>query len=107
MKAGDVFPSKYLKSEDLSEKDMTLTVKDIKLEEIEQSGGKKVNKAVAYFLETEKALIINKTNWNKIVKETGQEDSDGWIGKQIVLTIIETDFKGEMVSAIRVREVKG
>ena len=59
-------------------------------------------KAVACFREDTKPLILNKTNWNTIVKLHGDE-SDNWSGCEIELYPTLVSFKGDEVEAIRIR----
>lgn len=104
MRSGDVFPSKYLKAEELDE-DVQVTISKVVLEELEQKDGKKQEKPVCYFEEGPKGLILNKTNWALIAKQHGDE-SDDWTGKKIILTTVDVDAFGDVVSAIRVKPPK-
>jgi hypothetical protein len=104
MRSGDVFPSKYLKAEELDE-DVQVTISKVVLEELEQKDGKKQEKPVCYFEEGPKGLILNKTNWALIAKQHGDE-SDDWTGKKITLTTVDVDAFGDVVSAIRVKPPK-
>jgi hypothetical protein len=101
MKGSEVFPSKYLKAEDLDE-DVEVTIKKVVLEELEQKDGTKQQKPVCYFEEGPKGLIVNKTNWSLIAKQHGDE-SDNWIGKTVTLTTVDVDAFGDVVSAIRIK----
>jgi len=105
VKSSEVFPSKYLKAEDL-EGDITVTIENVALEGLKDQAGREVDKPVAFFEEYEKGLILNKTNWAMIAKQFGDE-SDDWKGKKITLTVIDVDAFGEVVSAIRVKLPKG
>jgi hypothetical protein len=100
-KLSDVFPSKYIKASDLEEGDLTLTMDDIKQELVGQ-GQEATKRWVVTFDETTKSLVLNKTNAQSIAKLYG-EDTDHWIGNQIILYLSETSFQGDMVPCIRVR----
>jgi hypothetical protein len=105
MKANDLFPSKFLKAEDL-EGDVTLTVDRCSLEEFkDRDTGKSQSKLVVYFKDQEKGLLVNKTNFKSIAEITGEEDTDNWAGKKITLTVIDVDAFGDVVAAIRVKKV--
>ncbi len=104
MRSNDVYPSKYLKAEEL-DADLTVTIDRVEVEELESNDGKKQNKPVAYFKEVDKGLIINKTNWAGIAKQHGDE-SDDWVGKQITLTVMDVEAFGDIVSAIRVKTIR-
>src|SRR3989304_3055241 len=102
MKVKDVFPSKYLKVDDLNDLDLTLTIDNVVIEEIGQ-GDAKQKKMVIYFQEAEKGFVCNKTNATVIEKLFGDETTN-WKGKRITLwPNHDVEFKGEIVSAIRVR----
>ena len=103
MKSSDVFPSKWLKAEDLDE-DMTVTIKSVTKEAFKDQHGQESMKPCAYFEETDKGLIINKTNWKLLEQATGEDDSDSWAGKKVVLTIVDVDAFGDVVAAIRVKK---
>jgi hypothetical protein len=100
MRSADVYPSKYLKAEEL-EGDLTVTIKEVVMEELESKDKGKQNKPVVYFKEMDKGLVVNKTNWSMIAKQHGDE-SDDWTGKQIVLHAMDVEAFGEMVLSIRV-----
>lgn len=102
MKSGEVYPSKYLKAEDLGDDEPIVTIEKVVLEELESKDRGKQTKPVAYFKGLEKGLVINKTNWSIIAKQHGDE-SDDWVGKQIILFVMDVEAFGEMVSAIRVK----
>jgi len=59
-------------------------------------------KLVLYFAGKEKGLVLNKTNANNIAAIYGT-DTDGWVGKSVVLVEALVDFQGRSVPAIRVR----
>lgn len=100
MKTSDAFPSKYLKSDDLPE-DVAVTVRYIDMATLKAKDGSDETKPVVFFEEYDKGLILNKTNWTRIVGQHGDE-SDNWQGKKITLTVEEVDAFGELVEAIRV-----
>jgi hypothetical protein len=100
MNINNLFPSKYLKSGDLEE-DLTLTIKSIIQENIGQ-GEKQEVKPILYFSETEKGMVLNKTNANTISSLYGPE-TDAWPGKRITVFATEVDFAGKQTLALRVR----
>lgn len=102
MKASEVFTSKYLRSDDLRGRDITVTIDKVAL--VAMPDGKQ--KPAVFFQGKEKALILNKTNFNTIASVTGIEDTDDWGGAQITIYPSETEFQGQMVDCIRVRRKK-
>ena len=101
MKSSDVYPSKYLKSEEL-DNDLTVTIKSIDLEKLESKDGSMQEKPVVYFQEIQKGFVLNKTNWSLIARQHGDE-SDEWPGHKITLFVMDVEAFGDIVSAIRVR----
>ena len=96
MRLSGLFPSKYLKALDL-EGDTVFTIKAVVQEEFDGEAKPGIS-----FEETEKILLLNRTNGNTIGVLHGQE-TDHWAGKRITLFATEVDFKGKQTLAIRVR----
>ena len=101
MKLNDMFPSNYLKTEDLQGKRVKVTIYETKRERIVDD-----EKPVVYFREKKKGLVLNVTNGKMIKSIAGSDESDDWEGAQIVLYATEVDFRGERVPAIRIDRVK-
>lgn len=102
MNIQNAFPSKWLKSGDIPEdSDMLLTIARVEVEMIGQ-GDEAEQKPVIYFEETEKGMVLNKTNADTISKLHTPE-TDNWIGKRIALFATEVDFAGKQTLALRVR----
>jgi hypothetical protein len=101
MRSADVYPSKYLKAEEI-DGDLTVTIKSVALEQLENKEGKKQDKPIVYFREVDKGMVVNKTNWTLIAEQHGDE-SDDWIGQQITLHAMDVEAFGEMVLSIRVK----
>lgn len=97
MKMNDVFPSKYVKADDLKGKSALCIISHVTLEKIGDD-----TKPVIYFQHKEKGLVCNKTNFGRIAFVYGDE-SDDWTGKEIVLYPEMTDFQGKPMWAIRVK----
>ena len=100
MKISKAFPSDYLKAADLDDKPRTLKMQRVEMGKIGDD-----TKPVLYFSGEEKGLVVNKTNANIITKIYG-DDTDDWIGQDIILYPAMVEFKGDMVEAIRVRAPK-
>ena len=102
MKKADVFPSKYLKSDDLNGKPNTVTIDRAPLEPLKSPEGKEQTKIVLYFRGAKKALPINITNWDACAEICG-EDTEDWPGHQIELYPTKTQMGGKTVDCIRIR----
>jgi len=107
MKTNEVFPSKYLKAEDelFALGDVTATIKDIAKETMRGQKGEET-KAVMYFKELPKGLVMNKTNWGICEKMFASDESDDWLGHKVTLTSIEAVAYGEAVKSIRILDRK-
>lgn len=105
MNAELLFPSKYIKSSDLMGKDVTKTIKKVAMDTLVRQGGQKDKKPVIWFSDTEKMLVMNKTNCKTIISLYGKETND-WIGKRITLYPTRAQFGGSEVDAVRIRAMK-
>lgn len=104
MNINTAFPSKYLKAEgDIpDEGNLVLTIKDCSMETVGQDDDQET-KPVLYFQETEKGLVLNRTNANTIAGVLGTQNTDDWVGQRIALFSTEVSFSGRQVLGIRVR----
>jgi hypothetical protein len=87
----------------LKGRDVSVVIEAIDQVTLPQGQGRKL---VATFRGKAKAWIVNKTNANTIAKVLGTDETDDWVGQEIVLYPTETEFQGDMVDAIRVRRKK-
>lgn len=101
MKGSEAFPGNWLRAEDLQGRRIAVTIEEVTLEE-SNFDNKKAMRPVMRFHGKEKALGVNRTNWNRLADFLGSDDSDDWIGKRIVLGVEKVDFQGKRVPAIRV-----
>lgn len=98
-----LFPSRYFKGADFAEGPRVLTIAALVIEELKMKGGAKEKKPVVYFVEdTEKALVLNKTNAMAIASLHGTE-TDAWKGKQVTLVLAQDRMGGELVDCVRVK----
>lgn len=97
MNIDQAFPSKYLKAPDLQNKAVRLKIDRIEWETLGTD-----RKLILYFQGTDRGLVLNKTNANRITFMHGKE-TDHWAGKEIELYPDMVDFQGRVVEAIRVR----
>lgn len=103
MKLTEMFPSKYLKADDL-DSDTPVIIANIKFERMQSEDGKEEDKPVLYFLRVEKGLVLNKTNAT-IISEQHGDDTDNWNGKKITLTKERVTAFGKSQWAIRVKAI--
>lgn len=102
-----LFPSKFFKAADfMGTGPVTLTIEAVLIEEIKGKNGNE-KKAVMYFREnTEKSLILNKTNAAACAAMHGNE-IEGWAGKQVTLGASKDRMGGKVVDCVRILESKG
>jgi len=100
-----MFPTQYLASEEFTGKDVPLTIKDVRVENLRMSDGGTEDKVILTFTKTDKKLVLNKTNATTIAKLYGGE-ARAWVGKTITLFPTECSAFGKTVDCIRVRSTK-
>lgn len=83
--------------------DMTLTIKKVVRERVTGTGGKKEECTVAYFDESVKPMIMNRTNSKTIQKLYGTPYIEEWSGKKITVYAATTKLAGEEVECLRIR----
>lgn len=91
----DVFPSKWLKASDV-DADVLVTINGVTMEDV----GDDDRKPVVWFKETDKGMVLNKTNSNNIASLYSPE-TDNWNGRQMVLATAMVDFQGKSMRALR------
>lgn len=102
MRIGEAFPSDYIKAADLAGRAVKVTIESVSVEKIGDD-----TKPVLHFVGKDKALVLNKTNANRIVDATGSDETDAWEGWQITLYSCKVDYQGKRVDAIRIDDRPG
>lgn len=107
MRRGDAFKSKYLKTEDLRDKDHLLTIASVSIETIKgQEDEPDEEKAVIFFKKADKGMVLNATNWDTLEEAYG-EDSDDWANLPVILYPTTTKYRGKKVPCMRFQIPKG
>ena len=99
MHIDQAFPSNFIKASDLQGREIPVIISSADVEKI---GNNNEQKLVLKFQGKSKGMICNRTNANRIAYSYGN-DTDGWIGKEIILYPDMVDFQGRMVEAVRVK----
>ncbi len=109
MKAGSMIPSKFMKKEDVDPA-ILVTIKSFQQANVAMDDQPEEIKWTMTFRETKhdgtplKPLVLNSTNIQLIAKALGTDETDEWIGKQIVLfNDPNVSFAGKIMGGIRVR----
>ena len=106
MHISELKESKFLKKEDVDPA-VLVTITEVTQENIAKEGAPVELKWCLHVDEFDKPLVLNSTNGQLIARITGSEDSDGWLGKKIVLFHDpNVTFGGQLVGGIRVRAPK-
>jgi hypothetical protein len=97
MLISEAFPSKYLKAADLNGRELKVTIDRVEMRDIFG-----VPKLVICFRDNTKDFVCNKTNATTIAGYAGNS-TENWPGLDIILYPTMVTFRGEPVSAIRVK----
>ena len=97
MNINTLYPSKYLSASDCEDEDLHLTIRGVRVEQVGEE-----QKPMLYFQESEKPLVLNKTNAKTVSTLHGAETND-WKGKRITLYSTEVEFGGKTQLGIRIR----
>ena len=97
------FSYRFIAGEDLLKDDVTLTIKAVGIDEA-FNGHSKEDVVVITFEETEKMIVLNRTNAKAITKRTGSVNVEDWKGFKITLTCERVAAFGKQVFAVRVVE---
>jgi hypothetical protein len=92
-----LYPGRFIKAGELLGKKVTLTIRDVEMEELQGDDGVKKAKALVAFVESPKMLVLCKTNGVCIREMFGKQLAD-WNGKRI--TIFEDIWNGEPATRV-------
>lgn len=99
-----MFPSKYLKAADFQGKTVEKIISEVDSDDLRMVDNSKVKKFIVHFENTEKMLVLNRTNAYKIAEILDERDAAKWIGRTIKLYPTTCSCFGKTVDCIRVRE---
>ena len=106
MKATAMIPSKFLKKEDVDPPKL-VTIMSLKQANVAMDDQQEDMKWTVRFKELDRPMVLNSTNIQLIVKATGTDETDEWIGKQIVIfNDPNVSFGGKITGGIRIRAPK-
>lgn len=99
------FKSNYLGSHLLTDgQDKILTIKKVVADDLQATDGTKKHSLVAYFVENELPMVLNKTNCRIIAKMLKENDYTKWAGHRIAV-YVDHNVKafGDVVDGLRIR----
>ncbi len=101
MRVNDMYPGKYLKSDDAKAAPLVATIARVQQELVGQGQDQK-EKWVLH-LEGQRPLVLNRTNADALEEAFG--DSDNWSGHKIKIRCAKVDFGGKKVDGLRVQPI--
>jgi hypothetical protein len=102
MKKTDVFPSDYYNSSDVKNGPILLTISDVRIESV--GNGTNTEKCVASFREANtKKLVVTSTKFDAIAMIAKSDDTENWVGLQIVLELGKANYQGKLVDSVAIR----
>ena len=99
MKISDLFTSKFIQAGDVREPRI-LTIESVTIADF--NDGKK---PALHFIGEQRALVLNKSNAFRLTEELGDE-TENWVGVQVVLRPTEVMFQGRLLSSILVEVLR-
>jgi len=104
MKIHEMMDSKYLKKEEVGEDGTVVTIEGFERVNVAPDDKPEELKWIMHTREFDKPLIINTTNLKLCERVLGSDDTDDYIGKQIVLyNEPNITFGDKLVGGIRVK----
>ena len=100
IKISEEFPNRFLVGSDLLDRSYTLTIRSVTQEDL-RPGGSLQRKTIVWFHETDKGLILNRTNAYSIEKLYG-DDTDNWTDAKINIKPVFLQVAGQSTIGIRI-----
>jgi len=103
-RVNDMLDSKYLKQSDAPDP-VIVTVRKIGRVNLAKEGDPPEEKWAIMFKEFQKPMLLNSTNIKLLEKACGSDNTDDWIGKEVILFNDENvTFGGQVVGGLRIRK---
>ena len=104
-KISEMLPSSYLKQSDTDENGVICTVSKVEQKNVARDDEAPEHKWIVYFAEIEKAMVLNSTNINALAKACNSDDTDDWVGKEVVLYVDPTiGYGGKVTGGLRIKK---
>lgn len=98
-----LYPGRFIKAGEFNGQDVTLTITDVKIEELPSDKGGTQMKGIIMFSQTKKQFVLNRTNGECLKAMFGRTVKPDWIGKRVTLYPKTIEVDGESQLAIRVK----
>ena len=102
VKKKDAFIKKHLTTADLGTKSANMTIQRVaQVSVYDYKQQARVMKWAMFFPTTQKYMILNETNWDKLTEIFGSDDSDDWLGNKVVIYVEDILVAGQPKKALR------
>jgi len=106
MKLDEMFPSRYVRGNDLQGRAVTVTIARVQTESMRPNPkSPELQKFVLYTVEGKKGVVLSKTLASQISQVLGSDESDDWLGKKVRLYPEPMTVAGVQRVAIRARKL--
>jgi len=104
-KISEMIPSNYLKQSDFDTNGSIVSIKGLEQKNVAQDDQEPDMKWCIHFYEFDKPMVLNTTNINALADACDSEDSDHWLGQEVVVYVDPSiNFGGKRVGGLRVRK---
>lgn len=105
MNVNQLKTSNFLKRDDVGD-GVVVTIRSVSQQNVAKEGAPEELKWVLHVDEFDKGMVLNSTNGQLIAHALKSEESDDWVGQQVILfDDPSVSFGGKLVGGIRVRPV--
>lgn len=102
----EMIESKYLRQADVQE-DTIVTIRKFGKVNVAQEDQPPEEKWAVAFTEFKKPMVLNSTNIQLLEKMFGSDNTDDWVGKQVIVYVDpNVSFGGKIVGGLRLRANK-
>ena len=96
--------SKYLKQSDVVDDEALVTIAKVGRQNIAKENEEPEFKWLIRFNEFPKPMVLNSTNIKRLARACASEETDEWVGKQVILYVDhDVEFAGNVVGGLRIK----
>ena len=103
-KISEMLPSSYLKQSDFNESGFIVTITGIDHKNVARPEEPEELKWILTFAEFEKGMVLNSTNIQAAAKACGSDDTDDWMGKEVIVYVDpNVGYGGKTTGGLRIK----